>query len=202
MKQRIKLSGNPDPKFQGVGRTIAGGPPPKWLMRGLGHFSDHLGAVAITTGEAKRFNAMFSRMSDAADRLIKGLPLFENLRLGLQCPDDVAIALDVLPRIKKTLALLAKPSGKKRPNVLRVTCAAVVVEAWRLSRGKAEPRSDQLYRACEEYWKACGGEPIGPKGDIGNWRRHVEVAVVVEDRLVRMILSNYKAAYEREAVHN
>ena len=51
-------------------------------------------------------------------------------------------------------------------------CAEVIVEAWKLIHGKAEPRSEKVYEACEEYWQACGG----PASDLNNWRRHVEKA--------------------------
>ena len=42
-------------------------------------------------------------MHYAADFLIKKLPLFENLPMGMQSP-DVAIALDVLPKVRALLA--------------------------------------------------------------------------------------------------
>lgn len=132
-------------------------------------------------------------MHDAADLLIKWLPLFEHMPMA-RCPDHVAIALDVLPRIKRDLARAMQKrrgGGGPRPNIQRQTCAAVVVEAWKLIHGKAEPRSDRLYQACNEYWQACGGED---RGDIDAWRRDAERAVGPGQEWIRKVLTAYAQA--------
>jgi hypothetical protein len=89
--------------------------------------------------------------------------------------------------IRKDLQILAKPRGKGRqPKMDQRICAGVVVEAWRLCHGEVEPRSEDLYGACEEYWAACGGERIGPDGDIEKWRRHVEKSL--ENQWIRNVM--------------
>jgi hypothetical protein len=162
---RVKLE-RPDPKFLKIAAIIAkSDPPPEWLALGLQHFSLSI-AEEVTPEERKRFEAVIANMRDRIDYLIKWLPLFRNLPAGVQCPDDVAIALDVLPRIS---ADLASAQRRRKWKWGHKFCAAVVVEAWQLVHGRVERRSDRLYSACEEYWKACDR---GDR-DIDNWRRDV-----------------------------
>jgi hypothetical protein len=188
MKQNIAIQRNPNPAFAKVALTIAKGPPPEWLVLGLEHWSGFLGLDAVTSNEAKGFAKIFGDMDYATGLLIKWLPLFNATPAGLQCPDDVAIALDVLPRIKKVLALLAKPSkrgGGKRPNMQRKACAKVIVEAWRLIHRDPEPYSPKLWDACNEYWLACGREYRGE--DVETWRRDAGEAVKRPDALIRAV---------------
>jgi hypothetical protein len=105
-------------------------------------------------------------------------------------PDEVRVALEVLTKIKAYLArAMSRPprKGGPRPNVERRVCAAIVVEAWALIHGKAQPRSDQLYRACNEYWQACGHEYRSE-----GWRRDVENAVNDPQKWVRDVLIWHK----------
>jgi hypothetical protein len=107
----------------------------------------------------------------------------------MRCPDDVAVALAVLPKIKQRLAKAMnapKRAGGQKPNVRRKACAAVVVEAWRIARGKPEPDSRNLWDACDEYWQACGHEPRGQIGQ--NWQRDAVDAVAVDHKWIRQIL--------------
>jgi hypothetical protein len=173
--------------FASVAAIIAKGAPPEWLASGLEHFSGFVGAAQTTSDERKRFEKILGEMHDAADLLIKWLPAFKALPVG---PDDVAIALDVLPRIKDRLAraaLRASRKGGKDPNVHRQVCAAVVVEAWRHIHGKPEPHSPRLWEACNEYWRACGGEYRG--ADVDTWRRDAEHAAIGNHVWIRKILS-------------
>jgi hypothetical protein len=178
MKPDITISHSPGTPFGDVARKIADGKTPDWLMVGLEHFSDFVGAKRDTAKGDKRFLDLLHRMHDAADLLIKNLPFFSCLPAGLKMPNDVVIALDVLPRIKADLALAQKRSrgGGPRPNVPRQVCAAVIVEAWKLVHGHVEPRSPKLAEACNEYWQACGHEYRGDDY-AGAWRRDIEHAV-------------------------
>jgi hypothetical protein len=188
MKTEITISHSPGTSFADVARKIAHGKAPDWLMVGLEHFSDFVGTKRSTAEDDKRFLDLLHRMHDAADFLIKNLPFYECLPAGLKMPDDVIIALDVLPRIKADLARSQKRSrsGGPRPNVPRWVCAAVVVEAWKLIHGEVEPRSIALAEACNEYWQACGGEHRGK--DIENWRRDIEQAVSDNQEWIRTVL--------------
>jgi hypothetical protein len=165
-KMLVKLS-SPDPKFSAVASLIAkSNQPPEWLAIGLQHFSLSI-AEEVTPEERKRLEAIIANMRDRIDYLIKWLPIFySNIGGGLQRPEDVAVALDVLPRIGADLAYARRRRKWKWGHKF---CAAVVVEAWQLVHLKVERRSDRLYSACEEYWKACGRG----RRDIDNWRRDV-----------------------------
>jgi hypothetical protein len=178
MKTTIEVSQEYNAVFIPVARIIAD-PPPEWLMVGLEHFSGFVGGGRSTSDEDKRSTKIFGRMHDAADLLIKYLPLYSSMPSGLSIPDDVIIALDVLPRIKKDLARVVnrKPrGGGQRPNVRRQFCAAVVVEACKLLHEKMPPKETLIANACNEYWQACGGEYRGD--DYAEaWRRDVEQAI-------------------------
>lgn len=188
MKHRVKLTAKPNPKFAEAAAAIADGSSPEWLLCGLEHFSSFVGGEPISTDEAKHYRGKITRMHDAADLLIRQLPLFQHLPPSLlECPDDVAVALDVLPRIREALAIVALSPRRKRPNVPHKFCAAVVFEAWTLIHGRPEPIPDQLRLACQEYWGACGGGD----GGIENWRRHVEEAAATDNALIRKVLSAY-----------
>jgi hypothetical protein len=160
-----------DPVFVEAATKIAKGEPPLWLLIALTRFD--LRSPDIPTPDPRE---IFMQMHNAAVCLETWLPIFHRLPFGQKCPDDVRVVLEALPRIRKDhLQVLAKPRRKgRRPKTGQWICAGVVVEAWRLCHGEVEPRSEELYGACEEYWTACGGERIGPGGDITKWRRHVE----------------------------
>jgi hypothetical protein len=198
MKTRIRLrQTSSDPRFADVARIIAKGAPPAWLGIGLEQFSGFVGSKRSTSDEYQRGKKTIELMHDAADRLIKTLgPIFSALPGGAECPEDVRIALDVLPRIKRALLLAMhtmqeRQGGGPKPNAQRQFCAAVVVEAWRLVHGKPEPRSILLQKACNEYWLACGGKDRG--SDIENWRRDAERFDNVE--WIRKVLTALKAEH-------
>jgi hypothetical protein len=160
VKTELTLFDKPtDRRFAHVARIIAKGEPPEWLVLGLEYFSGFVGSDRVTSKDHHDFGSIIAQMHDAADRLIKWLPAYSGLSvLGLRCPDDAVIALDVLPRIKQDLArLMRRPRrrGGQKPNVPRKSCAAVVVEAWEIIHQKIEPNSAELWRACDEYWQAC-----------------------------------------------
>jgi hypothetical protein len=47
-------------------------------------------------------------MHDAADVLLKWLPIYQHPGFGLQCPDDVTFVLEALPRICRPSALVGQ----------------------------------------------------------------------------------------------
>jgi hypothetical protein len=186
MEMEIPLQCDPDPKFAGVARSIAKGDAPKWLVVGLTHFSPGIGSDDTSDVD---LNTVVEQMQGATDTLIKWLPMYLGLGFGLPCPEEVAIALRVLPRIKEDLDRLAIKRMGRPPNAQRDMCAAVVALAWKLLYGKIEPQSLRLQEACGEYWRAGGGKQIGEWDLAENWRRPIERAMTadyswVEDFLV------------------
>jgi hypothetical protein len=190
MKVRSRLDGKPNAKFTDAATIIAKGAPPKWLLCGLDHFSTFVGNQTKTPRDEMRHfvKIIIPRMHDAADLLIKKLPMFQGLPVSVECPNEIAIALAVLPRVKEYLSkAMTLPSWA---DVRHKTCAVVVVEAWTLIRGKPNRLPEQLRSACREYWEACDG---GDSGD-DDWRRHVkEAAANSEYTWIRQILSAYKS---------
>ncbi len=170
----ISLQRNPNHKFDGVARSIAQGDPPKWLVVGLTQFSQGIGSDTDVD-----IHKIIERMQDAAHVLMTWLPICKGLSFGLPCPEEVAVVLHALPRIKKDLDRLAKLKNRKGrpPDAQRLICAAVVARAWKIIHGKAEHRSDKLLRACSDYWRTCGGKQIGGWDEPENWRRPVERAL-------------------------
>jgi hypothetical protein len=190
VKTTIEVMRNPNPQFAGVACLIAKGEPPEWLILGLEHFSAGIVAASQTTpAEHKQLKLVAERMCDAADTLLRYLPAFKHLPYGIQCPDDVRVVLDALPRIRADFDRVNRSRPGRRPNGSQNMCAAVVVEAWKMIHGKAETRSDQLYLSCKEYWVACGCEERGETDDLTNWRRNVEKAIAVDNEWVRSVLT-------------
>jgi hypothetical protein len=186
MKIDIKLlQASTDPRFADVARIIAKGVPPKWLVIGLEQFSEFIASERTTSDESKRFQSIVEQMHDAAGKLITWLPGYSHAPI-MECPDDVAIALNVSPRIKEDLARVIQfRRDGRRPNIQRQFCAGVVVEAWRLVREKFQPRSLKLYTACDEYWQICNGEV---RGNLNYWREDVESAANKNNEAIREIL--------------
>jgi hypothetical protein len=162
----VFLLRNPNPAFAAAGALIAKGPAPRWLILGLEHFSLGIARRDFTKDDQKRFVEVFEEMERACDTLIRFLPLYEHIGFGVQCPEEVRVALDVLPFIRAGLPHITRIIGR-RPDTGQGICAAVVVEAWKLFR-KVKPRNDALYEACQAYWTACG------RGEANNWPRDVE----------------------------
>jgi hypothetical protein len=186
MKARVELEYNP--VFVDVAQRIAKGEPPLWLLISLNHFSGSIGTDA--SGERKHFGNVVGLMNDAASVLMRWLPIYQHAGYGLQCPEDVTVVLDALPRIKRDLDRLNKQGLGRPPNVRREICAAVVLEAWKLLHGKAEPRSGQTEQACKDYWQACDGSEIDDHENDRewNWRRDIKRALTTDHQWIRKIL--------------
>jgi hypothetical protein len=184
------------PDFTAVARAIAN-PAPEWLVPALAHFQDVVGSE-VTSDEAHDHLRIFAQMHDAAGKLIAFLPMYLAMPTAARSDkrvrviqEQVRTALGVLPAIKANLAdRMNEPprKGGPRPNVPRHLCAAVVVEAWSLIHGKAQPRSNRLYRACNEYWQACGQEYRSE-----GWRWDVKDAIDEPQQWVRDSLTRYKS---------
>jgi len=189
MKFDIELITEPNPAFAGIAGKIANGDPPEWLMRALEHFSRD---ICADIKPDPRVDKAIKEMRDATKTLLKYLPTYGYLGQGWQCPDEVLVVLGLLPKLKAELDKLSRPRpvGKQR-DARRYLCAAVIVHAWELARGKAEPHSVALQEACKDYWRACGNKEIGKTDDIENWRRPVERAP--DDLLTRRVLVQYSA---------
>src|SRR5215467_2000941 len=102
MKIRVSLQSNG--RFDGVARTIADDDPPKWLVIGLQHFSQGFGVVM---SDCQAFDDKIGRMQWAIHLLTTWLPMWAHAGYGEKCPDDIALALYVLPRIKEELDRVA-----------------------------------------------------------------------------------------------
>ena len=168
--------------FANVARMIAGNDA-EWLTRVLASFSNVIGAETRTLAEDKRLAMHYERMNDAADLLIKKLPMFFPLPSGHWVADAKA-AHDALVRLKPLLAInlrsRTKPKagrgGGPRPNVRHLICARIVVEARRITHPDWVAQADiDVCEACAAYWRACGGAVRGD--DVNSWQRHVRQAI-------------------------
>ena len=86
-----------------VASTIAKGDPPECLVLALANFQDFVGGE-ITSEEDRRYTQITEQMHDAAGKLILWLPAFMHMPTVIKPPDEVHIALEVLPKIKAYLA--------------------------------------------------------------------------------------------------
>lgn len=178
----VRVSLDADAKFAEVARSIAKGNPPEWLVIGLTHFSS--GISVDTSKERRSFDKQIEQMQDAIHVLMTRLPAWAHLGYGHKCPEHVALAFYALPRLKKDLDRVTKKGLGRPADVRREVCAAVVLEAWKIIRSKAEPHSLYLRQACCDYWQGCGGE----QDDPDNWRRHIERALTVDHSWISQVL--------------
>src|SRR5258705_4144393 len=93
----------------------------------------------------------------------------------------------ILPGRQDWIQSLARVVLHQRPGNYRRVCAAVCAEIWRLLHGAIEPHSVYLQRACNEYWRRCGQEPIGRKhkNEPRNWERNLLWVEAVDDQSFR-----------------
>jgi hypothetical protein len=159
-----------------VGNARACDPAPEWLVEGLEFFREFIGSsMDATRQDLVQTKDVLDQIVRASDVLLRYLPRFKNLPLGWQCPQHIQTALDVLPLVRRHVAKAAQLEVFEArpgppPKVPREVCAAVVMEAWKLVHGRAEPHSVPYQYACNAYWLACGGE------SVGDWRRDAEKA--------------------------
>jgi hypothetical protein len=168
--------------FVGVAHIICADVP-QWLPVALAHYAVWLGVA--TKQLQPEFNKRIQQMQEAVRVLKNSLPMWENLGFNVECPHSVKLVLDGLPGLKEELDKLSRKRVGRPPDVQREVCAAVIMEAWRIIHGRVEARSDQLYRACNQYWTECGGAPTGPNGDIERWRWTVEQALTSDHSWIR-----------------
>jgi hypothetical protein len=163
------------PQFVRVAEIIAKGEPPEWLVSALETFGKINPNFPITQALYRQYKRRLRRMQDAVDTLIELFPLFNREFDGLvsaQAPVNSGFE-ESLPQLRDWLAAIGDNDRGRRPHPGKELCADFIVHFWKRIHGKASPRSDHCYLACEEFWQVCGGEP---SGDIQNWRRMVELA--------------------------
>jgi hypothetical protein len=173
--------------FEDVARRIARGDPPQWLPLALEHFSPGIGE------DHSDLDWLIEKTVDAADHLLRYLPALEHFGFGLAGErKDVRAVLALLPGIKKDFERGMRKGTRRKPDVQKVVCAAVMFEAWELFHRSVEPHSEEFREAWGEYWKACGGKEIGdPKRGnwLANWRRPIEKARAMDRELIRKIMA-------------
>jgi len=114
------------------------------------------------------------------------------LELPISADDDLFLARQAIEAISKlcndTLSSISPKGGvSRKPG--RVTCAMIVIEAWTLAKGRSPGASNwTVQEICNNYWLACGGEPIG-SDDPGNWRRSIADALSKQSALRRSVRS-------------
>ena len=198
MKTTIELQRNPNPIFSDVASIIAKGEPPQWLapsLEGVSQFVSN--GLQITPDAYRLYKKRIKRMQEAVDTLVELLPSFEKLPESLLPPLVLGFE-ESLFEFKEWLDQLSRSGKGRRSHYGRELCAATIVLAWRVIHSKAEPRSDKVYEACEEYWRACGNEP---SGDIDNWRRMVEEASARDHAFAthNMLIANIVAVQKPRA---
>jgi hypothetical protein len=136
--------------------------------------------VGLLKKQAEGFEKALSRIS-------KGFRLLALPIGAIEClPNARKTARDVTELCDEALSIISPKAGaSKKPG--RVTCALIVIEAWSFVHGKPPGANNaKAQEACEDYWRAYGGPPIG-KGDPGNWRRTIKSALAVRSALRRYI---------------
>jgi hypothetical protein len=168
MKTKVDLASTSDVDavFIDVGRKIGA---PEWLPLVLQRFAP--------SKEADDLDWLVKKTIDAIDHLLRFLPALENLP-GLEGEvKEVRIVLDLLLPIRKDFERALRKGTGRPQDIRKLICAGVMMEAWRLCRGRVEPHSLEFREACAAYWKACGGKPMG---DPIYWRHPIEKAIAAD----------------------
>jgi hypothetical protein len=84
----------------------------------------------------------------------------------------------------------AKGGVSRKPG--RLICAMIVIEAWAFAKGKTPGTNETVCKICNDYWRACGGAPIGREGDPANWRRSTRGALLDQSAMRRYIQNEIK----------
>jgi hypothetical protein len=151
--------------------------------------SDVRNNLKLLQGEAQRFEKALSKIS------LLDIPsvAIECVRVARKTTRDVsALSEKVLSNISVNRAV------PKRPG--RVTCALIVIEAWAFARGRPPGANNtKAQEACEDYWRALGGPPIGKEGDPGIWRKTLKDALPDRSALRRYIRYEIQLEAERRS---
>ena len=140
---------------------------------------DLRGDVGSLKKQAEGFERALSRISKGFRLLDLPLEANESLPNARKTIRDVAVFCD------RALSMISGKAGRSKPG--RETCALIVIEAWSFVHGKPPGANNtKAQEACDDYWRAYGGPPIG-KDDSGNWRRTLKHALAVRSALRRYI---------------
>jgi hypothetical protein len=149
---------------------------------------------ANVRAEIKQLKAKTLSFEIALNRVSKRL-----LDLPLDASECLPAARQAMREITtlcdKTLSIIpAKGGVAKKPG--RVTCALIVIEAWTFATGLTPGANNKaVQEICNDYWRACGGQPIG-EDDPGNWRRSMTDALSNQGALRRYIRNELRLCTE------
>ena len=183
-----------EPDFAYIARLLANGDDlPDWLIPTLASFGELVGAPPINDNTIER-NLLCS-----AEYLDRYLPMHIMIaeRVGDETPDCIA---SILPHLQDLIPFLAADlldKGEGSSN--RRVCAAICAEIWRVLHGAIQPHSFHLQRACDEYWRACGQDPIGRTMENAprNWERNLLWAEAAEDEWVRSQIEQLRLSHTK-----
>jgi hypothetical protein len=166
------------PDFSAVARLLARvDNPPEWITTILARYGELVAVPDFDDSDAVTLNLLRD-----AEYLNRWLPMCVEAyaRVDLDVPECIDTILAHLPDL---LILLAEDLPHKGDSRRRV-CAALCAEIWRNLHGAIEPHSVYLQKACDEYWRQCGQEPIGRQleNEPRNWERPLRWAQTADDQ--------------------
>jgi hypothetical protein len=139
------------------------------------HNANFVSLRSEVRSDVKQLKTNAERFEKALDRISKRL-----LDLPIRGHEVLPYARQSLRKVieycDESLSIISDKGGvRKQPG--RITCATIVIEAWTFIKGKT-PRANnpKVQETCDEYWRACGCQPIGGS-DPGNWRRAMAEAL-------------------------
>lgn len=173
-------------------------PPPLWVPVVLETYASFVvssrGGLSASADEDEKLIA-------AAKLLERELPTYvyaqEWFGEDATCVEDLLAYLpEVIELLEETRAVAVRGPPRDRG---RRACAQVCAEVWRRRHGEVQPLSENLQRACERYWQACGNPQTGV--NLSGWEEPLKDAKRLSTEGWRELFDRHIAAAEAAVSH-
>jgi hypothetical protein len=154
-----------------------GATPPDWIVERLREWTWLISYRIETTDDP----TIEQQLLKSALYLQRWLPMYARVAdmIGEEYPasiDEVMTRLEeeLIPFLaKEVVVALPKRKGGPIPDSNRHLCAAVCADIWKELHIVHQPGSEWLWKACEDYWQACGYSETSAVGRLRNWERYL-----------------------------
>jgi hypothetical protein len=169
-------------RFTEIAWMLGGGQPQEWTAKILHRYSVLIGRSRKHNRDDEEDERKAIKAAEELEGVLRLYGMVED-EFGFQNPYCVGAVLSDLPDVIEFLKdqLLPPTAGGPIPDDRRRLCAAVCTAVWRRHRGKVQPFNTNLWKACEEYWQACGQPETSKQSNLNTWQRSCEWAAKLDE---------------------